>query len=652
MELFTSVTGDGAVSRELVTYAHFCEIMPEARKKHYTITRRPGGFDLHLPNQSFADAETRDVLLSELSLGFEAKDSPRVTMRYGLLSGRIEAIWPGQRGFGSRLHTEVLAELYEHAYSQLVEPPILNDQGFREAVGCGQEEFLRFRAAMLALARHCHQMSAWHRTAIRQGDTSNATINEYGEWVSVCWKKDFFYFMIGQMAGLIPEVTSGLLARYSVDCRTAQREVKHARDGFFPPLWLLDDFVFFSPDALGRFVSSRNLAFVLNQLEEDRFAAVISGHLEPQLVQTGLDLLSGIGGLESRPSFNWVSGRKKGEVDLLVYFPEANVAWHVQAKGAIPPQGARMIRALEDRVKEAVAQLKSFRELSTEEKERIIAQELGRDVRGVRIVDVVFLRSCAGTDRVWQLRGDAVYITLPLLAELARRAKTTGSIGPLVDCGASVEQFMQDLIRAANPHWEQGSITLCGEEIKIPLLKFDHAVIARTQREVWEGASVGGGKGTPWKVVAPPGSNIVVVPAGTLPPRPKTIVDEILHALRLIDQNPVWTAEDLARATGMGAETLRKHPVVGAVLDSLEKYRHAKAEKREAEVAPPASSRPANVALQMGSEPLSPAPTRGRMKMKTKVEDIPFTDLAEGTNTSRTYRNSPGEADTDGGRKE
>jgi hypothetical protein len=91
----------GANGRELLSYAHFCELMPQARKGHFKVTRRQGGFDLTHPSQAFADAEVKDVLLCELSLGFEASP-PRVDVRCGILSGVFPWGTSGARRFKRR----------------------------------------------------------------------------------------------------------------------------------------------------------------------------------------------------------------------------------------------------------------------------------------------------------------------------------------------------------------------------------------------------------------------------------------------------------------------------------------------------------------------------------------------------------------------
>ena len=45
-QLFKQADQTGANGRELLSYAHFCELMPQVRKGHFMVSRRHGGFDL------------------------------------------------------------------------------------------------------------------------------------------------------------------------------------------------------------------------------------------------------------------------------------------------------------------------------------------------------------------------------------------------------------------------------------------------------------------------------------------------------------------------------------------------------------------------------------------------------------------------------
>jgi len=572
MKLFAAVDPGFAHSRELVSYAHFCELMPEARKQRYHITRRPGGFDLTQPSAAFAEAETKDILLSELALAHRAGTPPKVSVRIALLTGWLE-VHPQAKKHFPGIHADVLAELYEFAYRAVVEPPILTDAGFRAAVGCSLEEFVRFRSAMIAMSDFCQLMGSWHRGELQKGNRREEVTHEYAEWTSICWMKDYFFDSIRQMAGLSAEQCERLLCVYGIDMTTAAPVVDHARDGFFPPIWCLPGYVLFNADVLGRSVSSRNLAFVLNRLEKEKFNNLVSEHLEPQLIQSAIDILAGAGGeIVCIPNIPWSVGNLRGQIDLLVYFPAANVAWHVQAKGALPPHGARMVFALEERVNTALEQLSRFGGLPGSEQSRIISERLGRRITPARIVEVVLLRTCAGTARVWDRKDDRVFLTLPVLVELADQSRRQATLAPLVDCERSVEEYITSYVLAMSPRWEQGSITVAGEEITMPLLKFDMEKVEEERTRIWEGTNVGRANGNPWKVVAPPGSNIVVVPAGSIPKRPQTQDDQLRQALRLMDRHRDWDEKQFGKVSGLHTKFLREHPLTRPVLELLERH--------------------------------------------------------------------------------
>lgn len=417
-------------------------------------------------------------------------------------------------------------------------------------------------------------MAREHRTAIWAGDRRPSRISAYWDWICVTWPAHYFTVLVRQMAGLEPHSFDRLLNLYSVDLRKPEPALAHARDGFFPPLWWLPDGVFFNPEMLAQSISTRNMVFVLRHLEEKQFNEVVSKHLEPQLLAMATEILLGTPGVTVYPGFNWSVGKTKSEIDLLVYFSQEDVVWHVQAKGGIPPEGARMILTLEGNVRKGLRQLEAFRNLAPAERERFIEKGLGKAVPGIQIVDVVLLRACAGTDRVWQEKKDVCFLTLPLLAELVRQARAEGSVRPLVECQRRVGSYLGELVTEAGCRWEIGEITLLGQTITMPLLKYDHTVIETRRRQCWGKFKFGIGIGTPWKVIPPelPGITIEVVPA-TTGPKERDQSWYVLRALELMDKNPDWDDKTLGKAAGLHTRFLAKHPLTAGALQFLARYR-------------------------------------------------------------------------------
>src|SRR5690606_4819677 len=121
-------------------------------------------------------------------------------------------------------------------------------------------------------------------------------------------------------------------------------------DGFFPPLWRIDGSVLFNCDVLKLMLPARNILYSLNKTNQQLYDNSISQHLEPQLIENARAVLDGVSGLIVVPNVEW----ENGEIDLLVFSVDENACLHVQAKAAIPPQGTRMIRAVEDRIDEGL----------------------------------------------------------------------------------------------------------------------------------------------------------------------------------------------------------------------------------------------------------------------------------------------------------
>src|SRR5262249_28860027 len=119
LEGFKEADPSGAQSRELLSYAHLCELMPEVRRGYYRVDERPGGFDLHHVNPEFADTEVRDILLSELALTFMDATPPSLWESFDLLTGATKLRNPS-RGLGNHagpLIPQVLAKQYQHAFN-------------------------------------------------------------------------------------------------------------------------------------------------------------------------------------------------------------------------------------------------------------------------------------------------------------------------------------------------------------------------------------------------------------------------------------------------------------------------------------------------------------------------------------------------------
>src|SRR6266545_4591975 len=308
----------------LVGYSHFCELMPEVHRGYYLVEGdEEAGFQLRHPSADFAGHEALDIVLAELSLSVFL-NSPE-PLFVDLFDGLARTVPFGDFGEMGRAFN-LLNEHYRRYFN---EPPFLTEERYRAAAGVGIDEFVRFRAALIAMADFARGMaSAIDRRIRREGDPDNRLWKEMLEWISVCWKEAPFFGFLKGLSGLDFDKLERLVSLFSVDFRAGKKSGGHARDGFFPPIARLEGVVLYNPDLLKLFMTARNILFAVRHQDERLFDDMVSKHLEPSLVQQAADLLRAVPELEVVLGYDWRKGGRKGDLDMLVYSAAENAALH------------------------------------------------------------------------------------------------------------------------------------------------------------------------------------------------------------------------------------------------------------------------------------------------------------------------------------
>lgn len=466
---------EGANQYALVTYGHFCELMPEVHRGYYSVRGdKQTGFTLAHASPQFAAHEATDVILTELSLPFVDSPAPRFEDRYDHQASMVPRF-----SLGLKAHT--LKLLSDHYRSHLAEASLLTEEGYRAALGVGREEFERFRAGLFAYADYCLGMAHALGRRLRREFRSETVWNELLENVSVHWKETFFLGTLEAITGLDQSTLDRLLRIFTVDFRPGSRSGKHAGDGFFPPLARLAGSFLFNPDLLRLFLGGRNVLYALNRMDRKRFDDLVSHHLEPELVSAAEAQFAGVDGLVIVKNHDW----GPGEIDLLVYSPTENVALHVQAKATIPPEGARMVGAVEGRMLEGLEQLERLRNLSQEERGAVISSALRREVHGVDVIDVLLSRSCIGTENVWSRLGNVVPLNLTLLRIVVKAMAGSDEGFSLRRFAAFARNELERIVRSSNPRYVETEAPLGAALFRIPLLEFDRPTVWQARQEAW-----------------------------------------------------------------------------------------------------------------------------------------------------------------------
>ena len=439
--------------------------MPEVRKGYYEVEKiQEGWFKLVHPNEEFARAEEYDIILTELTIAFLVGEPPDLRQEFFTLANQF-------RSPDMTLMSRVLRILFRYRLNSIQEVPLLEPNAFQICIGTTWEDFCKIRAALLAYADYCIHLGNVLR--LFSVNESNATRKEalsekYEELVTVFDTKDFFINLLIGLTNVERSAIENILKFYTINI---DNQDKTAGDGFFPPLVDYSHSYLFNPYILCLMLTSRNIIYVLNKTNKIQFDNIVSQYLEPTLLNQAVKILERLPDLRIVRNAIW----SKGEFDLLIYQSSSNTLLHIQAKAPIPPQGARMTRAVEERSKEGIEQWNRFQDLSQDERDTVISEILNTAVKKVLCVSVLLCRAGLGTHVVWNLKKDIAVVNLPLLNGVIQKIFSENL--KLSDFKEVTDRLLTDIWKRSVVRWRRGRIALNGSLIEMPLLNLNHDVI-------------------------------------------------------------------------------------------------------------------------------------------------------------------------------
>jgi len=456
---------------QALLYAHFCELMPFVHKKALAVKRNNVGFELHYPDEASAHFEALDVVASELALTTLAdhfKYDSRPLMR-------MVETWPHVDGADFQ---SVIRQAYAFHLKNVREDAFIGAHAYERVLGFRHDEFIRVRAAMMAFATWCLGMAhAAEAHAMRtNGREQDHFGNECFEWLVPLLRRDFVFGTIQQLAGVPSDRTEKIL-RYFEEDPFAEGGI--SGDGYLAPLNTYDDSILLSPRAMHQMTPERNILYALNKIDRQRFDELVSAELEPSLLAHARQLIESIPGIEVRTNIHW----RNGEIDLLAFCQASNSAIQIQAKAAIPANGARMTRQLESNTRTAVRQLQGFESLGDGEKDAVIQAAFSVGARDVRWSSGVLSRSSFGSAPAWDAIGDRAAMNLPLLKLLAQELSTETD-ADLTVVPERTKRILSEIADEGIIGWKSQPLDVFGTTIMVPLLQLDNVAIARWRAAV------------------------------------------------------------------------------------------------------------------------------------------------------------------------
>jgi len=470
----------------LFQYLHFCDLMPQVHKGYFHVDGDESvGFHLRHKGGDLSNYEIRDILLADLARPFYVDSSTH-------LQASIDHILnsdPHSFNFPSHLIEERMSFCQNSLYDLLEIP----DAVYQEMFGVNRQEFNRFRYFMFAFSDFQEAI----RSGVKRKFPPSAVINVQSKMIQ---QVSFLYLpnqnllnQIKKYTGLNKHKSHSLIRLFSLDFRTSSRwkkdRNKHAGDGYFPPILRIDNGYSLSPRAVKSFLSIRNALFAFQKKELKKFNNVVSKSFEPSLIASIIDALSSFGNIEIRENKIWESSSTRGEIDLLVYSPSLNKALVFQVKAVVPPQGARMVKNVQGRISEAVRQIERFKQLPTEEKERIISDSVGYSVSKIEITDVILSSSCLGSVDTWlKIEEENICgINYPLLKLLIYESLKDGNADLLFNVAKWMKETLDELIVDSKIHWEDKEFDLFGTPIQFPTWSLDDKSLRKIRLKIVSG---------------------------------------------------------------------------------------------------------------------------------------------------------------------
>jgi len=452
-------------------YAHFSELMPFAHRGAFRVEQTGDGFRLSYPTEDAERFEALDVIASELALTALDNDF-RVDAACYL---RMIDTWP--REGGKDFITSLRAAFNFHL-NGVHENIFVGATAYERVLGFTHNEFQRVRAALMAYATWCLNMAkAAEAGAIQErGKTQARYIRTVYEWVAPLHTSKQVLSVIDQLTK-VPRNRVNKILRFFQEPAVGGQTI--SGDGYLAPIQVLGDAFLLSPRSLHLMTPERNILFVLNQIDRKQFDELVSAELEPSLLAHARPIFEALPGVVSKPNVIW-DGR---EVDLIAYCQKTNSAVQVQAKAAIPANGARMTRQVEANTLKAVEQLQKIDDLSPAAKDEMIRKEFKVQAENVRWSSAVLSRSSFGTVKAWQAMEGRAALNLQLLQGIANAAAGEEAFD-LATLPEQAMKSMSDIAEKGVVSWREETLDVFGTKIKIPLLELDNEEITRYRAEL------------------------------------------------------------------------------------------------------------------------------------------------------------------------
>lgn len=450
-------------------YGHFSMLMPQVHRKMFAISQLDKkSFYLKYADEITEHAEIIDRLYSYLSQEIIINYPNNILNEY--VKQKVKS------GFWAtnEIDDELIRDIFVHykRNSLIVKP--LPDQVLINTLGFSYEDYYSFCAAGRALSDWQMALArAFYAEAIKSVDDeelADKLMSEYFEY-SVCCYKNIGFELNRKLAGLSENIFNKILSFYLTVYEQPTNKVIKSNsvcgDGYFPPFIVMGDSFIYGLHCTKYMLTLNNILYSANNNPEIKktFDNLISGQLEPVLINQLIYLFSNLTDLKIIPNINYAGG----EMDLLIVSDKEKFAICIQAKATIAPDSGRTVKRVEDRSIEGINQIKHFERFTEKEKLNIINNAAGTSLDTVVLENLLVVRSCAGSKKIWHYNDKYPIINYILLASIIAD-KLQEQVFTISDIIPRIKSAQQELVSKSAGSIDYETLTIHDYQIKFPFV--------------------------------------------------------------------------------------------------------------------------------------------------------------------------------------
>ncbi|AFM03681.1 hypothetical protein Fleli_1245 [Bernardetia litoralis DSM 6794] len=454
----------------LNAYAHFSVIMPQVHRDTLKVKSvNEKHIILDFANIFVKECEIIDKLYSVVSIpiSFSYKDIHLIkTYTNSKAKNRVFQL--------TKLDFEQINKIYNFHLETQINIEVLSDNVVESHIGFSYTEYLSFIASLKAFSDYFIILgrSYFNQISENNSEEDNEKLAlEYIEW-TVCNLKHEVLNWFQKLSKLTSKkfylILSYFIDIYSDNTKENFQSNSYVGDGFQPSITLIDESILFSPLAIRYLLSFNNILYSINKTNKLLFDNDISKELEPVLINQIKYLFSHFNELKCRKNIIYDGG----EVDIFILSKNEKVCLSIQVKTTITPDSARTVGRVQDRTIEAFDQISRFEELGIDKQTELINNAFNTKLNDLKIINLIVVRSCAGSDKAWKINNKYRILNYPILAKILCDKISSNDLS-FIEFNAQIFKEQENIKNESSWGVEYEKLQISDYEIKFPNIYYD-----------------------------------------------------------------------------------------------------------------------------------------------------------------------------------